>query len=357
MNPVQQKTCVQCGNPYGTLPPIDAPVEIVTPEGKRLVPGTLSEKAMSPPQPPAMATGMLDLLTAKSPDETVVEEKPWSPTPVLKAPLEGMKNKMDIIEPWKHEIIGGKVTICILMYGDYAELHKHCLNAILTTTLQIARDIRIACNAVCPATLEYLSKLTSEGALQKVFVNPTNIKKGPAMRQLFYDPVNPIETKWVIWFDDDSIANKDGAWLQKLLSTIIMYAPRKALYGAEYSWEFHKAQIEWIKSRPWYHGRQFQTVRGHEAPNAHKVVFAAGGFWAASMDAIRQAGVPDPEIGHNGTDYMLAEQLWQSGYGLKGWNNKKQFVRTSSVERRGLVEEHTGMPNWAPGGVAKHTKS
>jgi hypothetical protein len=300
---------------------------------------------------------MIDLLTAAPPDEATVEPPTPPPTPQLTSPLEGMKQNPDIGEPWKHEIIGGKVTICVLMYGDYHELHKRCLSAILTTTSPSVRDVHIACNAVCQQTLAYLSELTSQGAVQKVIVNPTNIKKGPAMRQLFHDPVNPIQTKWVIWFDDDSIANRDGAWLQKMLTTIILNAPnKKALYGAEFSWQFHKAQLDWIKSRPWYRRRPFQTARGMEAPNAGKVVFAAGGFWAASMAAIREAGIPDPEIGHNGTDYMIAEQLWQAGYGLKSWNNQKQFVHTSSVERRGLVEYHTGMPEWAPGGVAKNGK-
>ena len=90
---------------------------------------------------------------------------------------------------------------------------------------------------------------------------------------------------------------------------------------------------------------------GLESPNANKVMFATGGFWAAEMEAIRGAGVPDDQIGHNGGDYMIGEQLWQYGVNLKEWNRDKMFVTTSSVPRRGLNEVHTGQNGWIPGGV------
>ena len=68
-------------------------------------------------------------------------------------------------------------------------------------------------------------------------------------------------------------------------------------------------------------------------------------------DAIRRADVPDPDIGHNGGDYMIGEQLWQNNCDLKDWNRNKSFVHTSSVARRGLTEVHTGQKGWQPGGV------
>ena len=89
------------------------------------------------------------------------------------------------------------------------------------------------------------------------------------------------------------------------------------------------------------------------SPNGRKVVFPAGGFWAMSMDVVRAADIPDPEIGHNGGDYMIAEQAWQTGSMVKGWNNRKQFVHTSSVPRRGITEHHTGTAQWRPGGIAR----
>jgi len=356
MDPVERKQCPTCGNPYGSLPPIDVPVDIVTPDGKEVVPGTLSEKGASPP-PPTITSDAAKLFPAKAPDETTIKPKtpPATATPRLTEKLEGMKNRMD--DPWSHDAVGGKVTVCVLMYGNYHELHRRCLSALLTTTTPDKVDIRIACNEVCPETLAYLSDVVNDKHVAKVIINQANIKKGPAMRQLLHDEQHPIDTKWMIWFDDDSIANRDSAWLHKLMCTIVAHSNSKVgLIGAQFSWTLHQAQMTWVKSRPWYRGRAFQMANGNEAPNGNKVVFAAGGFWAANMQAIREAGVPDPEIGHNGTDYMIAEQLWQAGYGMKGWNNQKQFVFTSSVDRRGLTEYHTGMPEWAPGGVAKNGK-
>ena len=68
---------------------------------------------------------------------------------------------------------------------------------------------------------------------------------------------------------------------------------------------------------------------------------------------MREAGIPDPDLGHNGGDYFLGAQMWQAGYATKAWNRGKKIVHTSSVARRGLNEIHTGMPGWTPGGVSK----
>jgi hypothetical protein len=53
--------------------------------------------------------------------------------------------------------------------------------------------------------------------------------------------------------------------------------------------------------------------------------------------------IPDPEIGHNGGDVCIGEQLYQGGYQAKSWNAKKQFVNTSSVKRRGETKPMPGM--------------
>jgi hypothetical protein len=255
---------------------------------------------------------------------------------------------------YDNPIIGGRATICVLMYGDYHEMHRACLGAILTTTPANRRQIRVACNAVCPDTREYLRQLREQQLLYKVIDNADNRKKYPAMRQLFYDEADPITDKWIVWFDDDSIANRDGQWYPKLLTAIsAFYDSGARLFGAYYSIMLQPSQLTWVKSRPWYRGRPFQDSRGRPSPNANRAVFAAGGFWALETALMRAANIPDPEIGHNGGDYIVGEQVWQAGYTVKDWNSRKQFIHTSSVARRGLVEHHTGTPNWRPGGRAK----
>jgi GT2 family glycosyltransferase len=171
---------------------------------------------------------------------------------------------------------------------------------------------------------------------------------------MFHDPSNPITDKWIIWFDDDTIANRDDRWFHKLGHKIIADYPGGArMFGDLVFWTFNPTQLAWVASRPWYRGRKFQMKNQRESPNGNKVFFAAGGFWALSTDAMRAADIPDTELGHNGGDYMLGEQIWQAGFKTANWNRGKRFVFTSSVKRRGLKELHTGMPGWVPGGVAK----
>ena len=269
--------------------------------------------------------------------------------PVLQGKLKGKPKKLSDPDPFDASIIGGRFTICICMYGDYHELHRRCLGAVLATTPKERRQIRIVCNQVCNRTLQWLSKLRDEGYVYRIIANPINRKKYPAMRQLFWDKECPIEDKWIVWFDDDSIADKDATWLRKLGQLIVhTYNDGCRMFGAIRIWNFSTSQIQWIRSRPWYHGKYFQTKNGREAPNAQKVLFTVGGFWAIETAVMRQAGIPDVQIGNNGGDYMLGEQVWQAGWKLRSWNERKQFVHTSSVARRGLSEPHTGEPSWKP---------
>jgi hypothetical protein len=186
-------------------------------------------------------------------------------------------------------------------------------------------------------------------------INDGNIKKYPAMRQLFQDPQDPITDQYVIWFDDDSIADKDPLWLPKLLETIIAFHPKGCrLYGARLFFTLSPSQMAWIKTRPWYRNKPFQMATGRVGPNANKAIFASGGFWALATHVIKDADLPDPQIGNNGGDYMVGAQVHQLGWQVKDWNARKQLVNFSSVPRRGLSEIHTGMPGWQPGGVAKN---
>ena len=346
-----------------TLPPIGEVPRIVRPDGKEIIAGTLSQKPAAPAAPPDRAPQFLNLF-----QNTVQQPPDYAPTTVRQPnlakplavvnPFVGLKHTPAIADAIKNPIIGGHVTICVLMYGAYSFLHKQCLNAILSTTKPEQRAIHVACNEVCDETLRYLSDMRDQQRIDKVIVNRTNKKKYPAMRQLFYDMQDPIKDKWVIWFDDDSVANRDAAWLDKLCQKIVHDHARGArLFGAEVYWELTANQVNWIRSRPWYRNRLFRTRRGHEAPNGKYIQFAAGGFWALSTDVIRQAGIPDPEIGHNGGAYMIAEQVWQAGYCNGGWNSKNQFICTSAAARRGLEEHHTGTAAWQPGGVFKKMHS
>jgi GT2 family glycosyltransferase len=186
--------------------------------------------------------------------------------------------------------------------------------------------------------------LVDNGLVTKHYRHQTNDKKYPVMREMFWDPAHPITTNWVVWFDDDSIADRNRQWVYLLLQKIIdAKAGGAGLVGPKFFWDLKPGQAEHYKSRPWYRGRAFCDRHGKESPNGTKIVFAAGGFWAMATEALRAADVPDPALGHNGGDYTIGAQLWQHGYSVASWNSNKQFVHTSSVPRRGLSEPHFGV--------------
>ena len=358
----------------GTLEPIGDPPKIVMPNGEPLNVKSLTATGTPKIEPRSVAhiapgqqapPPLVDLFApadqiqplAPLPPKVAVED----PIPKLTQPtreqnkfLEG-KNKdgqrVIMEDPFDHKTIGGKLTVCILMYGNHHDLHRRCLNSVLSTIPAPRRDVRVCCNEVCPQTLEYLDRLKRQNAITMVYVNQINKKKYPAMREMLRDADNPINTKYLVWFDDDSIADRDPQWAHKLVQTIVNHHDDGCrIYGATYVWTFSPAQIDWIKTRPWYKGRPLQLHNGTEAANGNKVTFPAGGFWAMSTDMIQAADIPDEQIGNNGGDYMVMEQIYQQGFKMKHWNGQKQFIHTSSVKRRGLSEKHTGEPGWVPGG-------
>ncbi|MCH8327017.1 MAG: hypothetical protein IID15_00650 [Candidatus Marinimicrobia bacterium] len=205
-------------------------------------------------------------------------------------------------------------------------------------------DLRIGSNELCPESVAYIMRLKEKGIVSTYYQHGSNDRKYPVMREMFYDPANPIDTKWILWFDDDTVCDRDPQWLPILTRHIIEHYPKNNhMFGGKYVWTMNQDQIELFKARPWYKKRAFRAKGGKEAPNGRHIIFATGGFWALSTHAMRACNIPDPDLGHNGGDYTIGEQLWQGGFGLKAFNGKKQFVRTSSVPRRGLDETHFGM--------------
>ena len=163
------------------------------------------------------------------------------------------------------------------------------------------------------------------------------------MRDMFHDKTNPINTNYLIWFDDDTICNRDSQWLTRLAETIIEnHDEGYRMYGPIYTWSIRNSQVEWIREAKWYSGRPFRDKRGRPAIGANKIHFATGSFWALETAAMKKCDIPDIRIGHNGGDYMIGEQLYQGGYKLKTFSARKQIVNWSAFPRRGLNEKHTG---------------
>ena len=256
----------------GTLPAIGKPKELVLPE------------APAPPKR-VLITRKVDLFAPadeilKPPEQPIVEPD----VPMLVHAFQGEQKKHADgppalkSDPFDHPIIGGKMTICVLLYGDYPDMHRACIGSILKSTSLERRQLRVVTNQLCMPIRAWLDDLAAEGHLQTLIHNDDNQKKYPAMRQLFWDPVNPINTKWIVWFDDDSIANKDPQWYPNLAHKIINEYPKKArMVGDLRFWTFNPTQLAWAKSRPWWKGRHLQTKQKTPAPNTSSSPRAGSG--------------------------------------------------------------------------------
>ena len=278
-----------------------------------------------------------------------VQVLPSPIVPAVVAPLEGQKHPPAVVqgtnELYDHPTIGGKYTAFVLLYGPakFAQMHRRCLDSLISTVPPERLDLRVGSNELCEESVRYVEGLVDKGVVTKHYRHRSNDKKYPVMREMFWDDSCPITTKWLLWFDDDSIADRDRMWLHKLTQVIIEgYGAGKHLYGDHRIWQLKPGQASFYRERPWFRNRPFRDAKGNASPNGNKVHFVAGGFWAMSVEAMRTCDVPDLRLNHNGGDYTIGEQLWQNGFGLRKWNSNKQFIHTSSVARRGYSEAHVG---------------
>jgi len=242
-------------------------------------------------------------------------------------------------------VIGGKFTVCVLCYGDHADLAKKCLDSILTSLPANRVDLRVATNSACEETVRYVEQLPCT----KTYIHGDNRMKYPVMRDMFWDETHPIRTNYVLWFDDDTTV-VDPRWPKYLGDTIVSnHRQGVRMYGIKmfhdlniYAKKGHRPE-RWFTDAPWYNGAHFR-VRGGErrAPNGSLLDFCVGWFWALGTDAIRAGDIPDRRLNHNGGDITIGEQVHQAGFKMKMFNKGKVFVFTPTKEqggRRGFEEK------------------
>lgn len=268
---------------------------------------------------------------AKAQEATVVPQRP------------GVSPQYADESVFDHPQVGGKFTVFTLLYGpqEYHDLHRRCLEAIVATIPHSRLDLRIATAAANQNTLNMVQDYLDKGFATKHYRHNDNPGKYLIMREMFYDPAHPITTKWLLWFDDDSICDVEQGWLNVLARHIVQHhaTNNQHMMGARFTWTPTARQWEIMASRPWWQGRPHRLKNGDPSPSGQHVVFGTGGFWALTTEAMRRADIPDLGTGltHNGGDWQIGEQLWQAGYNVKQFNGRKQFVRTSSVARRGVT--------------------
>jgi hypothetical protein len=293
--------------------------------------------------------------TDRSAEETPRQPAPaaWSP-PLPKEfqqPPPRPPGKTSLLD---HPFIGGKFTVCILLYGDYPALAQRCLGSILDHTPPGRLDIRVAANQVSRRTWDYLNGFTP-ATITRIYPDwsdpndPQARKKYPAMREMFWDDTCPITTSYVIWFDDDShVVSSD--WLDLLAERIVQGHPHGCrLYGPRYVHDlmyFRKRGYhpeKWFQQAPWWRQRWLHMERGTRlAPNGSQIVFATGSFWALATEAIRAAHIPDQRLVHNGGDICIGAQVHQAGFKLADFSSKKWPVAWSDAPPRGTSQVGPG---------------
>lgn len=234
-----------------------------------------------------------------------------------------------------------KVTICVLCYGNYPDIHRLCLNSILNTTHGKA-SIRIGTAALGAESREFIQGLEREKKVDKVYWRDDNPGKYVIMREMFYDKSMPLND-WVIWFDDDSICNRRADWLTYSLDIIKNnFKENRHLYGIKQHIATTTNLLNNIKKCSWYRKRQFRDQQGRPVPNGNKIHFVTGGWWIISRKAIVECNIPEPTLVHNGGDVLIGEQVWQGGFSTHPIGKHKEIVNWSSVPRRGKSEGHWG---------------
>lgn len=260
-----------------------------------------------------------------------VTDVPWQPTRVLptwanRQPGPEMGSRLAVDE------FGGKITICVLCYGDHYEMHRRCLNSILQTVPANRLELRVAANCVGVDTITYLRGLP----IFKLYEYEENAFKYPIMRDMFWDEDDPIRTNYIAWFDDDAFVQHND-WLNRLVDTALKQPSSVGMYGIPMYYRLTAYGFDpriWFKESGWFRNRQFRNERGMPAANGDTIHFCVGWFWVLKTDIMRACDIPCPRLLQAGGDIVVGEQLYQNGYHHKQFNLGKSLIYTPPRDRK-----------------------
>ncbi len=196
-----------------------------------------------------------------------------------------------------------RATVCVLTYGDYLVYYRRCLESVLAHVPKGAVELRLGFNSapvsfhyalgrLCPEDrpprraslpdgMERFEWAGPEGMPVSAWRSPANLYKEPMARWMFHDA--PLESEYVVWFDDDSYV--EAGWWEALL----LLLERRVDYVGQPWWvNYLPGQAEMIQAQPWYRGAPFELREGR--PGVH---FMTGGFLAVRTACLREANFPD----------------------------------------------------------------
>lgn len=218
------------------------------------------------------------------------------------------------------------LTVCVLTFGPHLPLAQRCIDSIRTQTQRSLYRLVVGANAVGEATEKYLRFLKESGAADRIHFSRRNLDKNPMMRRMFRD----LNTRFVVWFDDDSYVVEKGA-LERLLDLALRSARDTVMWGRmamcnhPSMFTSLKSVERFVRTAPWYRGLtppgrapggkgEFDFEgRGSGNPRWE---FLSGGFWLMRTWAIRMLDWPDRRLTHLGEDVLLGEAIRQQGWSM-----------------------------------------
>lgn len=242
-----------------------------------------------------------------------------------------------------------KFTVCVLLYGDHVQLAARCLNSICRgASVVLPEGLRIAMNAPGGATERFVNTLVEHGWVlpHNIYRSPENLHKYPMMRWMFNDERNPIETPYVMWFDDDSFIKDEmigstPGFLHSVADAMEHPSPvdqrRPDMCGGVYTIKIVTNQQQWIEDQPWYGDQSISST----------MRFITGGWWTARLPILKKFDYPFEELDHRGGDVMLGALCEQQGLKIKNYRhgvaiNADENGKESRASHRGFDQRPCG---------------
>jgi ADP-heptose:LPS heptosyltransferase/GT2 family glycosyltransferase len=261
------------------------------------------------------------------------------------------------------------ITCCVLTYGNHHDLAIRALSSLYTHLGADRFRLRLGLNAVTKTSRDRIDRfLKPYTNVEKIYDRDPQIYKYPIMREMFHDEQNPIDTKWIMWFDDDSHIVGPN-WLNTFGPIVDDWHQRTCvpnlrkhqqyptggekeefnckrgvhMFGKVYYFHIRKndvsSQWDWIKQASWYTGRAHR-VDYSKNPPMDKIEFCTGGWWMVTNEAVKELNWPDPRIRHRGGDIMMGEAMHQHGFGIL---QAMHGVKVSDAKQRGYNEQIAGL--------------
>lgn len=201
-------------------------------------------------------------------------------------------------------------TACVLGCFDYHELLRACLTSI-TPGLRTGHlsAIRVGLNSPSAETLRCVADFVRAGAIadNNVYWAPDNAAKYPLMRKMFHDPLQPLSSDFVMWFDDDSYIAADDP--EQWWSDVARVCSEADYVGQQWRIQLSSAQRLWQQTQSWC---------THSVPRIQ--AFMQGAWWCLRVSKIHEANWPIPELYHNGGDVLLGALAQHQGWISKTWS-------------------------------------